>query len=145
MVRAVLVWGWGVRDARAGRGCRWGCSRVEHRHEGLTGWWVLREYGLGFFGVWKVWGLPVVGFVARCWVLRPQAPGGVVVSGWPCIKLLEGPCVVEGSWVCGGFRGWVWWLLENCIVDASIFCFCGFVFVGKFVRAYGGCLGTRSR
>ena len=41
--------------------------------------------------------------------------------------------------------GCVWWvwvvggvLFENCIVDASIF-------VVKFVRANGGCLGTRSR
>ena len=29
-------------------------------------------------------------------------------------------------------------LFENCTVDASIF-------VAKFVRAHGGCLGTRSR
>jgi hypothetical protein len=35
-------------------------------------------------------------------------------------------------WVVGGV------LFENCTVDASIF-------VVKFVRANGGCLGTRSR
>ena len=29
-------------------------------------------------------------------------------------------------------------LFENCIVDASIF-------VAKFLRAHGGCLGTRNR
>jgi hypothetical protein len=29
-------------------------------------------------------------------------------------------------------------LFENCTVDASIF-------VAKFLRAHGGCLGTRSR
>jgi hypothetical protein len=33
---------------------------------------------------------------------------------------------------------WVWLLFENCTVDASIF-------VVKFVRANGGCLGMRSR
>ena len=31
-----------------------------------------------------------------------------------------------------------WWLFENCTVDASIF-------VVKFLRAHGGCLGIRSR
>ena len=38
--------------------------------------------------------------------------------------------------------GWVFWLVfENCIVDASIFdrLWC------KLLRAYGGCLGIRSR
>ena len=42
----------------------------------------------------------------------------------------------------GGAKWWVWVvggvLFENCTVDASIF-------VVKFVRANGGCLGTRSR
>ena len=33
-------------------------------------------------------------------------------------------------------------LFENCTVDASIF---KYVFVVKFLRAQGGCLGTRSR
>ena len=45
-----------------------------------------------------------------------------------------------GLGVGAGCRGWGRWLFENCTVDASIFCICG-----KFVRAYGGCLGTRSR
>ena len=31
-----------------------------------------------------------------------------------------------------------WWWVEICIVDASIF-------VAKFFRAHGGCLGIRSR
>src|SRR6478609_903742 len=39
----------------------------------------------------------------------------------------------------GGACGWGFRLLfENCTVDASIF-------VAKFLRAHGGCLGTRSR
>ncbi len=41
--------------------------------------------------------------------------------------------------VFGGGVGWFAWLLfVNCIVDASIF-------VAKFFRAHGGCLGIRSR
>ena len=39
--------------------------------------------------------------------------------------------------VGGGRRGGVAFV-ENCTVDASIF-------VVKLLRAYGGCLGTRSR
>ena len=56
-------------------------------------------------------------------------------------------------WVRGGVVG-VWF--GNCIVDASIFCNVAAVFcllfafvvvfvVVKFCRAFGGCLGTRSR
>jgi hypothetical protein len=46
------------------------------------------------------------------------------------------------GWLVVGVGG-VWWvgfwlLVENCIVDASIF-------VVKLCRANGGCLGTRSR
>jgi hypothetical protein len=40
-----------------------------------------------------------------------------------------------GSWVGGGG---LCPYFENCTVDASIF-------VAKLVRAYGGCLGIRSR
>ena len=49
--------------------------------------------------------------------------------------------------VCSGLAGVGFWrgvgwgfrlLFENCTVDASIF-------VAKFLRAHGGCLGTRSR
>jgi hypothetical protein len=43
------------------------------------------------------------------------------------LVLVRGTCRV-------GFR----LLFENCTVDASIF-------VAKFLRAHGGCLGTRSR
>ena len=49
----------------------------------------------------------------------------VCLLGWWC-------WVWRGVW--GGFR----LLFENCTVDASIF-------VAKFLRAHGGCLGTRSR
>ena len=87
-----------------------------------------------------------------CWVLKeqpgprlvgfllPGVPpcGGVVVSG-RCHLLpncFRDPVVFVGCgwwvWVVGGV------LFENCTVDASIF-------VVKFVRANGGCLGTRSR
>jgi hypothetical protein len=60
-------------------------------------------------------------------------------------------CVWGGGLVGGGGVAGLWF--ENCIVDASIFCntakFLFVVFVVcllvKFFRAYGGCLGTRSR
>jgi hypothetical protein len=58
-----------------------------------------------------------------------------------CQTALAGPGLLLGVGVWGGVW-WLWvvcWLLfEMCIVDASIF-------VVKFVRANGGCLGTRSR
>ena len=50
--------------------------------------------------------------------------------------LIPIPARVSGV---GGFGVvWVCLLFENCTVDASIF-------VVKFVRANGGCLGMRSR
>jgi hypothetical protein len=61
---------------------------------------------------------------------------GVGVSALPRSRvyrsILRGGCLVL---VCG--RG-VGLLFENCTVDASIF-------VAKFLRAHGGCLGIRSR
>jgi hypothetical protein len=39
----------------------------------------------------------------------------------------------------------VWLFFEKCIVDASILIVLWFVCCGKCVRAYGGCLGIRSR
>ena len=68
---------------------------------------------------------------------------------------MRAPAAVHNSSVVTSApaSGWVWWcgwvvvavgvgvsrvLFENCTVDASIF-------VVKFVRAHGGCLGTRSR
>jgi hypothetical protein len=52
----------------------------------------------------------------------------------------SGPACCQTA-LCGvsGGVGLVFGLLfENCTVDASIF-------VAKFLRAHGGCLGTRSR
>ena len=67
------------------------------------------------------------------------APGSSVRPACPAVRMPTG-------------RAWFRLLLENCIVDASIFCksvafFClGIRFVCvKFLRAHGGCLGTRSR
>ena len=80
-----------------------------------------------------------------CWwivgtLLGPEGTGGgcfdtlrvfFLWAGLPsnCFGLRPG-CVV----VLVGFG----LLFENCTVDASIF-------VAKFLRAHGGCLGTRSR
>ena len=56
--------------------------------------------------------------------------------------LIPIPVPVVAVLPCGGVGGfgvvWVCLLFENCTVDASIF-------VVKFVRANGGCLGMRSR
>src|SRR6478609_788680 len=46
-------------------------------------------------------------------------------------------CWAGGCWVVAGRWGGFRLLFENCTVDASIF-------VAKFLRAHGGCLGTRS-
>ncbi len=52
----------------------------------------------------------------------------VVFVSWVLV-----PVNSTGVGVAGG-----WLLFENCTVDASIF-------VAKFFRAHGGCLGTRNR
>src|SRR5664279_3226911 len=79
---------------------------------------------------------------------RRGSPG--LVGGSSCVRCLVGlACCYTASVLvvpsgAGGVRGG-WWcgagaclLFENCTVDASIF-------VAKFLRAHGGCLGTRSR
>ena len=68
-------------------------------------------------------------------LLGPEAtPGGVGAHG---SRLVGIPSSLVGCGFCG--VGVVaWWLVENYTVDASIF-------VVKLLRAYGGCLGTRSR
>ena len=98
-----------------------------------------------------------------CWVLKEQPGprwgipfGGGVLAGVVCsrcsgVVVVSGRCHLPSNRVvcgcafgcgCAGCRWWVWVvggvLFENCTVDASIF-------VVKFVRANGGCLGTRSR
>jgi hypothetical protein len=62
---------------------------------------------------------------ARCWVLRRHLAGGgvfflVAASGPGCLTHPLCPwCGVGG---CGGGVGFgVWWCVECCIVDASIF------------------------
>jgi hypothetical protein len=113
------------------------------------------------FGVWWVvvehrwWGGGACR--AHCWVLRSPATGwwgawyGPVLGSRTARSPVGGG--VGGS---GGGRGR--WLFENCTVDASIFVKikthplgCGswfsavLLFLLKFLRAQGGCLGTRSR
>ena len=87
--------------------------------------------------VW--WG--VVGVSVHCWVLRehatPTMVGGVVlVRSWSWCSYQFTLCCGVG--VGGAVGIGVRVLFENCTVDASIF-------VAKFLRAHGGCLGTRSR
>ena len=68
-------------------------------------------------------------------LLGPEVTG---VAG--CLGFGPASVVRRWSWVAARCRGWcgVRVLVESCIVDASIF-------VVKLLRAYGGCLGTRSR
>ncbi len=75
-----------------------------------------------------------------CWVLKKQPALCGWCFFWPChLAHQTALCSVgDGFGVCGGGVGGVGLWFENCIVDASIF-------VVKFVRANGGCLGTRSR
>lgn len=68
---------------------------------------------------------------------RTPARGCLEEANGPVLLLaFIPPAVKVGSGVawCGG----VWLFFENYTVDASIF-------VVKLLRAYGGCLGTRSR
>ena len=85
------------------------------------------------------------GWAAHCWVLRGQPDplwGSCCVSRGAIVGLL--PCV-------GGVVA-VRVVVENCTVDASIFCFCAHLcrdflmcVLVKLLRAHGGCLGIRSR
>ena len=97
----------------------------------------------------------VWGCLARCWVLRGRAQArffmAVSATGAPD-PLLGGGWVLVGGLVGAWSRSyripllWVWvpvrigcrLYVENYTVDASIF-------VAKFLRAHGGCLGTRNR
>ena len=80
--------------------------------------------------------------MARCWVLRDRARRSsaaavvVVVGGCRfCFFWLVGPADLSAG--AGGVVGCRLYV-ENFTVDASIF-------VAKFLRALGGCLGTRNR
>ena len=125
------------------------------------------EYGLLPSLLWgcgwgKGWVLLVGWVQTRCWVLKDRTPvwvGSFVGSrsGWWSGFSVAGAagfghtrsvshdvhCGVCGGWGCvvAGVPGGGWLLVENCTVDASIFVAC---FV-KFLRAHGGCLGTRNR
>jgi hypothetical protein len=95
------------------------------------GGWAWRVVGLPGLGrcfcrlsvgvMWVGCGLSLVPVVSR-----PAAPDAVTVCG-------------GGGWCSVGVSCWGWGVcIENCTVDASIF-------VAKFLRAHGGCLGTRNR
>ena len=93
---------------------------------------VCRWYGSSrLVGVGVERGVWVAGFVVWCAVgcLR----GRLLAGCSECVSLLG-----LRRRVCGGVGSGVGWCVENCIVDASIF-------VAKFLRAHGGCLGTRNR
>jgi hypothetical protein len=79
------------------------------------------------------------GWVVSGTLLGPEGSGvssGAFCSGLTCWPywLLPGLWTVVGGLAVVGFRPYV----ENYTVDASIF-------VAKFLRAHGGCLGTRNR
>jgi hypothetical protein len=127
------------------------------------GWahcWVLRKravFGVIAFGWWPCFRLRRWGFCGSSAAVDVSrryegawAAGLLVVVWFSCglvfrhtgLVLLGGAARLGGGawwgWVFGG--GWAGFclLFVNCIVDASIF-------VAKFFRAHGGCLGIRSR
>ncbi len=61
------------------------------------------------------------GVSAHCWVLRGRPTLLLFGVGGLCV--VSGGGHVPGS-CCGGGRGVVRVVVENCTVDASIFCFC---------------------
>ena len=77
-------------------------------------------------------------------LLGPEGSGFLSRASWcgggcrvPCGPGLAGLVGVLPAGACGGRL-----LVENCTVDASILSLWLFV---KFLRAHGGCLGTRNR
>jgi hypothetical protein len=72
--------------------------------------------------------------LARCWVLKGRTGFGSVFLVGPGPGFIPHPLVGVGGRRGVGCRLYV----ENYTVDASIF-------VAKFLRAHGGCLGTRNR
>src|SRR5690606_23443217 len=75
------------------------------------------------------------GHTTRCWVLRGRA---IVTSERSADSRREPPRMSRQAPRSRSTRP----ELENCTVDASIFID---DFLVKFIRAQGGCLGTRSR
>jgi hypothetical protein len=79
----------------------------------------------------------VVDISTHCWVLKEHAEASFFLGNQ---NDKTESSVIPRDVVPAGAVAVVWScvLFENCTVDASIF-------VCKCVRAYGGCLGTRSR
>jgi hypothetical protein len=101
---------------------------VERRHEvhgsGCGSVWYCCHFGGGVEGRVRV------GLVGRGTLLGPEGTGGFsrVSSGGPAFRqtaLVRCPLLGVSGGVGGGCGVGVCSLLENCIVDASIFVFCG--------------------
>jgi hypothetical protein len=124
-----------------------GCSLAETLVKLVAGngCWPSYCSGSGAFGCWG-WGVDRVGGAAGGWcsdiLLGPEETSvpllrwGLFVFSVQSALSIKLPLVCCGGVWWGLVRGWL--LFENCTVDASIF-------VVKFTRADGECLGTRSR
>jgi hypothetical protein len=93
--------------------------------------------------------LTLVGWAAHCWVLRGQ-PVSRLFGVWGLLLVSRGDR--SPASLCRGLSVAVRVVVENCTVDASIFCFCAHLcrdflmcVLVKLLRAHGGCLGIRSR
>ena len=120
-----------------GRVCRGGCSWVDHRLVGTAHLVALASTGFcSFGGGGQERG--VGGWVVLGTLLGPEGSGASFSSSVGPHLLSVPPWVPLGVWGWRarvvGFRPY----FENYTVDASIF-------VAKFLRAHGGCLGTRNR
>jgi hypothetical protein len=128
---------WVSRWPLHGRVCRGGCSRVEHRLVGAVTFVSAHQYRPvpSLEGVVVERGSGGCGrCLARCWVLKGRTGFGSVFLVGPGPGFIPHPLVGVGGRRGVGCRLYV----ENYTVDASIF-------VAKFLRAHGGCLGTRNR
>ncbi len=79
------------------------------------------------------------------WVVRGWLGVGRAVGFWGFRRVVGVSGRVRVRAAVGWFRVWAGWLVEFCIVDASIFCSCVDFVGGKLLRAVGGCLGIKSR
>ena len=128
-------------------GCRGGPCRERVSRGGLL--WVEHQEIVAGTG-WCLWYLSTACLSGWVWKGCGDAGGGGADtllgpegSGFAGDGRVWLPLVVRGS---GAFHlygwwvlGWAWSYVENCTVDASIFV------AFKFLRAHGGCLGTRNR
>jgi hypothetical protein len=84
-------------------------------------------------------------------LLGPERTTGPALFGvWGLLLVSRGDR--SPASLCGGLSVAVRVVVENCTVDASIFCFCAHLcrdflmcVLVKLLRAHGGCLGIRSR